>query len=62
MQKQLDLHFYSKEKLEEPPIIKSIARTRIFENHIRLSDISELRPHLFKWIRESYELLRGGMP
>lgn len=57
MQKQLDLHFYSKDKLEELPVIKSIIRTRIFENHIRLSNLTELRPQLFKWIRESYELL-----
>ena len=57
MQKQLNLHFYSKEKLEELPIIKSTGTAPKFENHIRLSDVSELRPQLFKWIRESYELL-----
>ena len=57
MQKQLDLKFYSAAKLEEAPVIKSTATAGRFQNNIRLNDVSELRPQLFKWIRESYELL-----
>jgi hypothetical protein len=57
MQKQLDLKFYSATKMEEAPVIKSTATAGRFENHIRLGDISELRPQLFKWLRESYEML-----
>ena len=57
MQKQLDLKFYSANKLEEPPVIKSMATAGRYENHIRLNNAAELRPQLFKWIRDSYELL-----
>nr|WP_294948088.1 DUF5655 domain-containing protein [uncultured Mucilaginibacter sp.] len=57
MQKVLELKFYSKEKLEEPPIIKSITTAGRFQNNIRLSNTNELRPQLFSWIRGSYELL-----
>jgi hypothetical protein len=56
MQKQLDLKFYSVEKIEVPPVIKSIATAGRFQNNIRLSNINELRPKLFSWIRKSYEL------
>jgi len=57
MQKQLDLKFYSFNKIEEAPVIKSTATAGRFENHIRLSNTHELRPQLFSWIRQSYELL-----
>lgn len=57
MQKQLNLHFYSKEKLEGAPVIKCIDGRGKFEIHIRLSDVSELRPKLFDWIRQSYKML-----
>lgn len=58
MQKMLDLKFYSKVKIEEPPITKSVAsRSKRFENHIRLSNVNDLRPQLFAWIRGSYDLL-----
>jgi hypothetical protein len=57
MQKQLDLKFYSPAKLEEPPVIKSIATAGRYQNNIRLSNASELRPQLFNWIRKSYEIL-----
>lgn len=57
MQKQLDLKFYSKYKLEQPPVIKSIATAGRFQNNIRMNNISELHPQLFNWIRESYDLL-----
>ncbi|MBD1387533.1 hypothetical protein IDJ75_19770 [Mucilaginibacter rigui] len=58
MQKVLDLKFYSAAQLTEPPVIKSTGITgKKFENHIRLSLTGELRPQLFAWIRESYELL-----
>ncbi|TSD64105.1 hypothetical protein FFF34_016260 [Inquilinus sp. KBS0705] len=57
MQKVLDLKFYSAEKIEQAPVTKSIAVGKRFQNNIRLSSVIELRPQLFKWIRESYELL-----
>lgn len=57
MQKVLDLKFYSTQRLEEPPIFKSTVWAGRFENHIRLNNVNELRPQLFSWIRESYELL-----
>ncbi|ASU36348.1 DUF5655 domain-containing protein [Mucilaginibacter xinganensis] len=57
MQKQLDLKFYSDKKLVDPPVIKSIATAGRFQNHIRLSNINELRPQIFSWIRNSYQLL-----
>ncbi|MBK0377868.1 DUF5655 domain-containing protein [Mucilaginibacter segetis] len=57
MQKVLDLKFYSAQKIENPVIHKSIATAGRFQHNIRLSDVSELRPQLFSWIRESYELL-----
>jgi hypothetical protein len=57
MQKVLDLKFYSAVKLDEIPVIKSIATAGRFQNNIRLSHTSELRPQLFSWIRESYNLL-----
>ncbi|MEB0249106.1 MULTISPECIES: DUF5655 domain-containing protein [unclassified Mucilaginibacter] len=43
MQKVLDLKFYSKTKMEEPPVTKSIvSRSKHFENHVRLSTINDL--------------------
>jgi hypothetical protein len=57
MQKVLDLKFYSAKKIEEIPVIKSTATAGRFENHIRISHTNQLAPQLFKWIRESYELL-----
>jgi hypothetical protein len=57
MQKVLELKFYSTNKIELPPVIKSIITAGRFHNIIRLSDVSELRPQLFSWIRGSYELL-----
>ena len=57
MQKQLDLKFYSAIKIEHAPVIKSIGVAGRFQNNVRLSDVSDLRPQLFGWIRDSYELL-----
>jgi len=57
MQKQLDLKFYSAKPIETIAVIKSIATAGKYQNNIRLSNIYELRPQLFGWISESYELL-----
>lgn len=57
MQKQLDLKFYSDKPIEMPHLIKTIATAGRYQNNIRLSSTNELRPQLFGWIRESYELL-----
>jgi hypothetical protein len=56
MKKWLDLKFYSVVPHPEKPIIKSIAAGKKYANHIRLSALDDLRPALFKYIRESYEL------
>jgi hypothetical protein len=57
MQKQLDLKFYSIKPIEGSPVIKSIATAGRYQNNIRLGNVNELRPQLFGWIRESYDLL-----
>lgn len=56
MKKWLDLKFYSKLQHKEKPVIKSAAACKKFENHIRLSTLDELKPGIFVYIRESYEL------
>jgi len=57
MQKQLDLKFYSVKPIELPQVVKTIAVAGRYQTNIRLSNINELRPQLFGWIRESYDLL-----
>lgn len=56
MKKELDIKFYSKMLHPEKPVIKSIPSGKKFENHIRVSSLDDLRPGLFVYIRESYEL------
>jgi len=57
MKKELDLKFYSKVPHPEKPVIKSTAWGKKFENHIRIAHLDDLRPGLFGYIRESYEML-----
>jgi hypothetical protein len=57
MKKELDVKFYSKIQHSELPVLKSVAWGNKFENHIRLSLIGDLRPAVFSYMRESYELL-----
>lgn len=56
-QKQFDLKFYSQTEQEEFPIIKSIFYSGKYENHIRISALSELDPTIINLIRQSYKLL-----
>jgi hypothetical protein len=56
MKKELDLKFYSKVLHPEKPVIKSVATGNKFENHIRISQLDDIRPGLFVYLRESYEL------
>jgi len=56
MKKWLDLKFYSKVAHKEKPVIKSAVSGKKFENHIRLTTLDELKPGIFVYIRESYEL------
>ena len=56
MQKRLDLKFYSAKPIELPQV-KTIAVAGRYQNSIRLGNVNELRPQLFGWIRESYDLL-----
>ncbi len=57
MSKALDLQFYSKEQLPCPPFFRSIAVSKKFENHIRISALDELSPSLLKYIKQSYDML-----
>jgi len=57
MKKELDIKFYSKVAHPEKPVVKSVAWGNKFENHIRVSHLDDLRPALFGYIRESYEML-----
>jgi len=55
MKKWLDIKFYSKVAHKDKPVIKSIAAGKEFENHIRLTNLDELKPGIFICLRESYE-------
>ncbi|WDF77348.1 DUF5655 domain-containing protein [Mucilaginibacter sp. KACC 22773] len=57
MKKELDIKFYSKVPHPERPVLKSVASGNKFENHIRIALLDDLRPKLFLYLRESYELL-----
>jgi len=57
MKKQLDLKFYTQTKQDEFPIIKSIFYSGKYENHIRVSLLSELSPLVYTYIKQSYLLL-----
>lgn len=57
MKKELDIKFYSKVAHPEKPVLKSIAVGNKFENHIRIALLDDLRPALFVYLRESYQLL-----
>ncbi|MDO3628587.1 DUF5655 domain-containing protein [Mucilaginibacter sp. BT774] len=56
MKKWLDIKFYSKEAHPEKPVVKSVKTSKKFANHIRLTSLDDLRPALFQYIRESYDL------
>jgi hypothetical protein len=56
MKKELDIKFYSAVPHPEKPVIKSVAAGKKFENHLRAATLADLRPPLFGYIRESYEL------
>jgi len=57
MKKELDIKFYSKVAHPEKPVVKSVAWGNKFENHIRIAQLDDIRPALFKYIRGSYEML-----
>ena len=57
MKTQLDLKFYSDREQNELPIIKSIAYSGKFENHIRVSNLDDLTNEVFSFIKKSYKLL-----
>lgn len=56
MKKQLDIKFYSAVQHTEKPVIKSVAAGNKYANHIRIESAEEVRPGLFQYIQESYEL------
>lgn len=57
MKKQLDLKFYTPTEQDEFPIIKSIFYSGKYENHIRISNLSELNPIVYTYIKQSYNIL-----
>jgi hypothetical protein len=57
MQKQLDLKFYSKTRPESSLILKSALYGGKYESNTRVAVLSDLNPQIFKFIRESYNLL-----
>ncbi len=57
LRKELDIKFYSKTYLTEKPILKSVAVSNKFENHIRIAVLDDIRPVFFAYLRESYQLL-----
>lgn len=57
MKRELDIKFYSKVPHPEKPVLKSVAWGNKFENHIRIAQLDDLRPALFGYLRESYEML-----
>jgi len=57
MQKQLELNFYSKARIESPIIVKSNVQAGKYRNSVRVAELTDLNPRLFEMIRESYKLL-----
>jgi hypothetical protein len=57
MKKQLDLKFYSATQQEDELILKSVFYSGKYENHIRLSSISDLKTNVYTYIKQSYKLL-----
>jgi hypothetical protein len=57
MQKQLELNFYSKVRIESPMIMKSNVQGGKYRNSVRITELTDLNPRLFEMIRESYKLL-----
>jgi len=56
MKKWLDIKFYSAMTYPEKPVIKSVAAGKKFANHIRIDSLDDIRPGLFVYIRDSYNL------
>lgn len=55
MKKWLDLKFYTKTAPKDKLILRSKATGNKFENHIRLTNLDELVPKVFVYLREAYE-------
>ena len=58
MKKWLDIKFYSAVAHSKKPVNKSIKIGNKYQNHIRIYAADDIRPGLFVYIRESYELMR----
>jgi len=57
MQKVLDVKFYSETALSGPPIVQSMLYAGKYASNVRLKTLDELKPQVFKFIRQSYQLL-----
>ena len=57
MKTQLDLKFYSETEQTELPVVKSMAYSGRFENHIRVARLTDLTDEVYNYIKKSYKLL-----
>ena len=57
MKTELDLKFYSETEQTELPVVKSVAYSGRFENHIRVAHLTDLTDEVYNFIKKSYKLL-----
>jgi hypothetical protein len=57
MKKQLDIKFYSPEKIEDSVVMKSIPYSGRYENHILISKMDEVTKEVLDFLKQSYRLL-----
>jgi hypothetical protein len=57
LKKQLDIKFYTEKEQVDFPVLKSIFYSGKYENHIRISNASEISEGVFFLIKQSYKLL-----
>ncbi|MGL2993894.1 DUF5655 domain-containing protein [Flavobacterium sp. TSSA_36] len=57
MKKELDIKFYLPNFSDEFPIHKCVEYSGKFETHIRVSELEQISPQVFKLIKTSYNLL-----
>ena len=57
MKKELDIKFYLPNFSDEFPIHKCVEYSGKYETHIRVSELEQISPQVFKLIKTSYNLL-----
>lgn len=58
----LNIKFYLEEHSEHPSIFKVENYNKRLEHHIRITDLEDITPVLFRFIKESYQLLTTQKP